>query len=108
MNGTNHLRGARIYLSGPMDFVASRAEEKTTGWRNRVGDFLRSFDSIVFDPWFNRHSAPNPGARMSEGSAPNGTKLRPSFVGWRARIFVTVVWRDASSGSHKRAGVGEE
>ncbi len=52
MNRTNHLRGARIYLSGPMDFVASRAEEKTTGWRNRVGDFLRSFDSIVFDPWF--------------------------------------------------------
>lgn len=48
----NHLRGARIYLSGPMDFVASRVEEKTTGWRNRVGDFLRSFDSVVFDPWF--------------------------------------------------------
>ncbi len=52
MNSTNHLRGARIYLSGPMDFVASRAEEKTTGWRNRVGDFLRSFGSVVFDPWF--------------------------------------------------------
>jgi hypothetical protein len=48
----NHLRGARIYLSGPMDFVASRVEEKTTGWRNRVGDFLRSFGSVVFDPWF--------------------------------------------------------
>lgn len=48
----NHLRGARIYLSGPMDFVASRVEEKTSGWRNRVGDFLRSFGSIVFDPWF--------------------------------------------------------
>ncbi len=52
MKGTNHLRGARIYLSGPMDFVASRAEEKNTGWRNRVGDFLRAYDSIVFDPWF--------------------------------------------------------
>ena len=48
----NHLRGARIYLSGPMDFVASRVEEKTTGWRNRVGDFLRSLDAVVFDPWF--------------------------------------------------------
>ena len=48
----NHLRGARIYLSGPMDFVASRVEEKTSGWRNRVGDFLRSFGSVVFDPWF--------------------------------------------------------
>ncbi|MDQ6655856.1 MAG: hypothetical protein M3Y80_08590 [Verrucomicrobiota bacterium] len=52
MNDTNHLRGARIYLSGPMDFVASRVEEKTSGWRNRVGDFLRCFGSVVFDPWF--------------------------------------------------------
>jgi hypothetical protein len=46
------LRGARVYLSGPMDFVASRADEKKLGWRNRVGDFLRSFGAIVFDPWF--------------------------------------------------------
>jgi hypothetical protein len=35
-----------------MDFVASRAEEKKLGWRNRVGDFLRSFGGVVFDPWF--------------------------------------------------------
>jgi hypothetical protein len=48
----NHLRGARVYLSGPMDFVASRADEKASGWRNRVGDFLRSLDAVVFDPWF--------------------------------------------------------
>lgn len=41
-----------MYLSGPMDFVASRADEKKLGWRNRVGDFLRSFGSVVFDPWF--------------------------------------------------------
>ena len=46
------LRGARVYLSGPMDFVASRADEKKLGWRNRVGDFLRSMGAIVFDPWF--------------------------------------------------------
>ncbi|MGI8819750.1 MAG: hypothetical protein ACR2ID_02590 [Chthoniobacterales bacterium] len=52
MSDTNHLRGARIYLSGPMDFVASREQEKASGWRNRVGDFLRAFDSVVFDPWF--------------------------------------------------------
>ncbi|MGI9089323.1 MAG: hypothetical protein ACR2HH_16535 [Chthoniobacterales bacterium] len=52
MKSPNHLRGARIYLSGPMDFVASRAEEKSTGWRNRVGDFLRSLGAVVFDPWF--------------------------------------------------------
>jgi len=46
------LRGARVYLSGPMDFVASRADEKKLGWRNRVGDFLKSQGAIVFDPWF--------------------------------------------------------
>ena len=48
----NHLRGSRVYLSGPMDFVASRADEKKSGWRNRVGDFLRYLEAIVFDPWF--------------------------------------------------------
>ncbi len=48
----NFLRGARVYLSGPMDFVASRSDEKKFGWRNRVGDFLRSFGAVVFDPWF--------------------------------------------------------
>ena len=52
MKSENHLRGARVYLSGPMDFVASRATEKKFGWRNRVGDFIRSFEGIVFDPWF--------------------------------------------------------
>lgn len=48
----NYLLGARVYLSGPMDFVASRADEKKLGWRNRIGDFLKSFGSVVFDPWF--------------------------------------------------------
>src|SRR5262249_15765350 len=45
------LSGARVYLSGPMDFVASRAVEKKTGWRNRVGQFLRRSGVTVFDPW---------------------------------------------------------
>jgi hypothetical protein len=45
------LRGARVYLSGPMDFVASRAAEKKFGWRNRVGEFLRRMGVTVFDPW---------------------------------------------------------
>jgi hypothetical protein len=35
-----------------MDFVASREEEKKTGWRNRIGQFLRALGVIVFDPWF--------------------------------------------------------
>lgn len=49
---TGLLQGARVYLSGPMDFVASRAAERRYGWRNRVGDFLRAFGVTVFDPWF--------------------------------------------------------
>jgi hypothetical protein len=46
------LRDARVYLSGPMDFVASRAVEKKTGWRSRVGEFLRKLHVTVFDPWY--------------------------------------------------------
>jgi hypothetical protein len=45
------LKDARVYLSGPMDFVASRAEEAKNGWRNRVGQFLKSLGVTVFDPW---------------------------------------------------------
>jgi hypothetical protein len=48
----NLLRDARVYLSGPMDFVASRDDEKKTGWRNRVGEFLKRLGVTVFDPWF--------------------------------------------------------
>jgi hypothetical protein len=47
----NLLEGARAYLSGPMDFVASRAFEKRYGWRNRVAEFLASLGVTVFDPW---------------------------------------------------------
>src|SRR5258705_3832353 len=46
------LQGARVYLSGPMDFVASRAVEKQFGWRNRVSEFLQAMGTTVFDPWF--------------------------------------------------------
>jgi hypothetical protein len=46
------LQGARVYLSGPMDFVASRAAEKQFGWRNRVSEFLQEMGVTVFDPWF--------------------------------------------------------
>lgn len=47
----NFLRGARVYLSGPMDFVASRAYEKRYGWRVRVKQFLERNGVTVFDPW---------------------------------------------------------
>ena len=46
------MQGARVYLSGPMDFVASRAAERKFGWRNRVGEFLEAMGVTVFDPWF--------------------------------------------------------
>lgn len=46
------LHGARVYLSGPMDFVASRAAEKQVGWRNRVGEFLEAMGVTLFDPWY--------------------------------------------------------
>lgn len=45
------LGGTRVYLSGPMDFVASRADEAKFGWRNRVGQFLAAMGVTVFDPW---------------------------------------------------------
>jgi hypothetical protein len=51
LNPPSLLRDARVYLSGPMDFVASRADEMQTGWRNRVGEFLRRMGVTVFDPW---------------------------------------------------------
>ncbi|MEO7298766.1 MAG: hypothetical protein ABI042_09345 [Verrucomicrobiota bacterium] len=49
---TKLLQGARVYLSGPMDFVASRSTEKQFGWRNRVSQFLQVMGVTVFDPWF--------------------------------------------------------
>ena len=47
----NVLSGSTVYLSGPMDFVASRQEEKEFGWRNRVGQFLKRYGVTVYDPW---------------------------------------------------------
>ncbi len=51
--GQDHglLWGVRAYLSGPMDFVAAREDEKKHGWRNRVSEFLQHFGVTVFDPW---------------------------------------------------------
>jgi hypothetical protein len=49
--GKNILAGSRVYLSGPMDFVASRQFEKKYGWRTRMSKFLKEKDVTVFDPW---------------------------------------------------------
>ena len=48
----NLLKGARAYLSGPMDFVACRSHEKTHGWRNRTRQFLNHYGVTVFNPWY--------------------------------------------------------
>lgn len=45
------LDRARVYLSGPMDFVKSRDDEKRFGWRTRVSQFLQHYGTTVFDPW---------------------------------------------------------
>jgi hypothetical protein len=45
------LDRARVYLSGPMDFVKSREDEKRFGWRTRVSQFLQRYGTTVFDPW---------------------------------------------------------
>jgi hypothetical protein len=47
----NILDRARVYLSGPMDFVASRIEEKKNGWRTRISTFLQRYGATVYDPW---------------------------------------------------------
>jgi hypothetical protein len=47
----NILEGSRVYLSGPMDFVASRKMEKEHGWRARISRFLQKKGVVVFDPW---------------------------------------------------------
>lgn len=49
---TGNLSGCTVYLSGPMDFLAtSRKEESTNGWRARVGQFLEKRGVTVLDPW---------------------------------------------------------
>lgn len=45
------LAGSTVYLSGPMDFVASREEESRNGWRSRLTQVLEGFGVRVFDPW---------------------------------------------------------
>lgn len=50
-NGDGFLRNARVYLSGPMDFVHCRKTEKETGWRVRISEFLQTLGVTVFDPW---------------------------------------------------------
>ncbi len=83
------LRGARVYLSGPMDFVASRADERRFGWRNRVGEFLASLGAVVFDPW----QKPDVRGFHEYGREKVTTKLRQLWT-----------FEDSSRGAQARAG----
>lgn len=49
--GRGWLDGASVYLSGPMDFVASREAEKAGGWRHFVTQILGPMGVTVYDPW---------------------------------------------------------
>ena len=54
MSGTethNFLKGSRVYLAGPMDFVSSREVERKSCWRARVKEYLDTLGVTVFDPW---------------------------------------------------------
>src|SRR5437899_9448638 len=90
------LQGARVYLSGPMDFVASRAAEKQFGWRNRVSQFLQKMGTTIFDPWFKpdvrglheygREDAKS-GERIREQWTYEGDKKGAKARSWCARQF---------------------
>jgi hypothetical protein len=72
----NLLRDARVYLSGPMDFVADRETERKFGWRNRVGEFLRTLGVTVFDPWVK------PEIRGVQGYGREDEKDSVARAGW--------------------------
>lgn len=82
------LRDARVYLSGPMDFVASREEEMKFGWRARIGGFLTNLGVTVFDPW---HKPEIHGLHEYGRETPETTRTRdrwtfaPDEAGARAR-----------------------
>ena len=87
------LRDARVYLSGPMDFVASRAAEKATGWRTRIGQFLRRLGVIVFDPW------EKPEVRAMHEYGREGEGTTDVRAGW--------TYRGGEEGAAARAHVAE-
>jgi hypothetical protein len=51
MSETTFFKGTRVYLSGPMDFVADRDIERTSGWRTHIKELMQSYGATVYDPW---------------------------------------------------------
>jgi hypothetical protein len=93
LNAPNLLRDARVYLSGPMDFVADREEEKKFGWRNRIGQVLAALGVAVFDPWFK------PEIRGVEGYGREDEKDSVARAGW--------TFEDTKEGAARRAASAE-
>jgi hypothetical protein len=89
LNAPNLLRDARVYLSGPMDFVADREGEKKFGWRNRVGQVLTALGVTVFDPWFK------PEIRGVQGYGREDAGTSVARAGW--------TFEDTNDGAARRA-----
>ena len=83
------LKDARVYLSGPMDFVADREEEKRSGWRTRVGQVLKALGVVVFDPWVK------PEVRGVQGYGREDEKDSVARAGW--------TFADTKDGAARRA-----
>ena len=88
------LEGTRVYLSGPMDFVASRREEMKYGWRTRVGAFLRARGCIVFDPW------QKPAVRGLQEYGREGLDTARTRKAW--------TFEDSRAGAKKRAKLADK
>ncbi len=93
LNPPNILRDARVYLSGPMDFVADREDEKKFGWRNRIGQVLTALGVTVFDPWFK------PEIRGVQGYGREDEKDSVARAGW--------TFEDTKEGATRRAACAE-
>lgn len=89
LNEPKLLRDARVYLSGPMDFVADREAEKKFGWRTRVGQVLRALGVTVFDPWVK------PEIRGVQGYGREDDKDSVARAGW--------TFADSKEGAARRA-----
>lgn len=86
------LDGATVYLSGPMDFVASRQEEMKNGWRARITGILENYGVRVFDPWYKPEvkglgrygledaTTPSARERWTFKSGPKGAAIRSALA----------------------------